>query len=93
MTAPRDAVILAAQTLEWLTTEEELFLHFCNLSGMGPMEIAQSGGSPETLAAVLDFVLLEDAHVLAAASFAGCAPELIVNARGGLPGGDAPHWT
>lgn len=51
-----------------------------------------AGADPGTLAGVLDFVLQDDARVLAFAADAGLPPEAPMRARQKLGGGDV-HWT
>ncbi|MGB1425497.1 MAG: DUF3572 family protein, partial [Paracoccaceae bacterium] len=45
------------------------------------------------LIAVLDFVMLDDAWVLAACQASGLAPEAMQIARQALPGGSMVNWT
>jgi len=45
------------------------------------------------MAAVLDFVLSEDGHVLEFTAAAGLRPEAVQEARAALPGGNLSHWT
>lgn len=84
---------LALQALGWLAEDPELTGRFLDASGLAPGDLRGLAQAPEFLAAVLDFVLAEDAHVLALAARTGLAPEAIQRARAALPGGELPHWT
>ncbi|WP_138468918.1 DUF3572 family protein [Poseidonocella sp. HB161398] len=85
------AVALAA--VAWIASEEDMLPVFLNASGM-PAEGLRTGlEDPHVLAAVLDFLLMDDAWVLAAAAQAGRDPHDFARARQALPGGNLPHWT
>lgn len=89
----KDAETFAIRALSWLASNDDMLTHFCSASGMAPGEIASMAEDPVFLAAVLDFLLLDDEWVLGFASEAGVEPEAVVRARAMLPGGDIPHWT
>ena len=84
---------IALQALGWLAEDGDRIGHFLGATGLAPGDLRGLAQEPEFLAAVLDFVLAEDAHVLALAARTGLAPEAITRARAALPGGDLPHWT
>ena len=48
---------------------------------------------PEFLGAVLDFLLMEDATVIAFCDAMGLRYDSPMQARAALPGGPGPHWT
>ena len=60
---------------------------------MAPSDLAQMAADPVFLGAVLDFVLLDDAHVLAFCSAADLPPDAPLRARQALPGGAEVNWT
>ena len=60
---------------------------------MAPDELAQRASDPEFLAAIVDFILADEASVLAYAHDAGLKPETLMQVRMALPGGQVPHWT
>ncbi|MGY6411838.1 MAG: DUF3572 domain-containing protein [Alkalilacustris sp.] len=93
MTAGEEAETVALRALAWLLGPSGLAEVFLGATGLGPGDLAQRADEPEVLAAVLDFVLMDDAWVLAFARDTGTAPESLVRARAALPGGAAPHWT
>ena len=87
------AELLAIQVLGWLLEDDELTVVFLGSTGSDAGHLRARARDPELLGAVLDFTLMDDAWVLAAAAHAGVAPEDILRARAALPGGDAPHWS
>jgi hypothetical protein len=48
---------------------------------------------PEFLGFVLDFLLSDEAALVAFAEEAGIAPDRPLRARAALPGGELPNWT
>lgn len=93
MTASAAAEALATEALLWLAGQGELLRDFLVASGAGPDEIRARAADPEFLAAVLDFVLMEEAWVLDFAADRGVKPDQVARARAQLPGGDLPHFT
>ena len=90
---PENAEIVALTALGWLVANEDLLPVFLGSSGLGEDDIRDRAHEPEFLASVVDFILMDDAWVLAFAQFAGHAPEHLWRARAGLPGGAAVNWT
>jgi hypothetical protein len=84
---------LAVAALGWMAGEPDVLGAFLVASGLAPADLRRRAAEPEVLGAVLDFVLQEDARVLAVAGVAGVPPADLVAARAALPGGDLPHWT
>jgi hypothetical protein len=89
------AQILALQALAFVAADDDLLAALPGATGPGPRPSCAPGPrTPHLLAAVVDFLLSEDARVLAFAAEAGNPPRAAVPAlRAALPGGDAPHWT
>lgn len=79
--------------LIWLGNHEDLFPVFLNSTGAAADEIARKAYDPEFLAAVLDFLLMDDVWVMAFCEQADLPPEHAVAARAALPGGGEVHWT
>ncbi len=88
-----DAETVALKALAWLAADEEMLKHFCAATGSAPAELRSSAADAEFLAAILDFLALDDLWVLGFAAEAGLPPETLAAARAALPGGDLPHWT
>jgi len=90
---PDDAEALALTALASLASDPDELAAFLAESGLGPAEIRARARDPEFLGGVLDFIMAEDSRVLALAETAGLKPEMILRARGLLPGGAQTHWT
>lgn len=88
-----EAEALALRVLEWLAGTEDLLGVFLGATGMSPEELVETASGPETLAAVVDFLLQDDRWVLECAEQLHVNPEEFARARRFLPGGDSPYWT
>lgn len=86
------AELIALNALGWLA-EADLMGAFQSATGADLDQVRAAADQPEFLGAVLDFVLSDDAWVQGAAAVQDVPPELLVEARAALPGGDLPHWT
>lgn len=87
------AETLALRALGWLAGNDELFAVFLGSTGASAGSLAEAAGQPEFLAAVLDFLLMDDAWVVAFCESEGLAYALPQQARAALPGGQVEHWT
>lgn len=87
------AEILALQALGWLAQSDDLLTVFLNATGMAERDLKSRADEPEVLAAVMDFVLMDDAWVMGVSAEAGITPETLLEVRAALPGGGDPHWT
>lgn len=87
------AETLALRALGWLAGNDDLFPVFLGATGAGLESLAMAAQSPEFLAAVLDFLLMDDAWVMAFCDAEGLAYGLPMQARAALPGGQVAHWT
>lgn len=91
---PRDAAeTLALQALGWIAAQDELASAFLGSTGASADELKTRAADPEFLGFVLDFLLQDEAALLAFCEDNGNAPDRPWRARGALPGGDLPHWT
>ncbi|MCB5409860.1 DUF3572 domain-containing protein [Pseudogemmobacter faecipullorum] len=93
MAAQDFGMTLALQGLAWLAADEDRILPFLAQSGLLASELRSRAGEPEVLAAVLDFLLSDEAMLLSFCGDLGLNPAEIAPARAQLPGGDVPHWT
>lgn len=90
----RDAAeTIALSALAWIAAQDEVFPLFLNATGCAPADLRDRVADPLFLAAVLDFLLADDATILAFAQASGLSPEAPLAARALLPGGGDPHWT
>jgi hypothetical protein len=93
MQSPDFAETLALEALGWIAAQEDLLGVFLGASGAGQHDLRARVQDPEFLAAVLDFLLMEDGWVLNFAASRARRPEDVLRARQALPGGDLPNWT
>jgi len=83
----------ALAVLGWLAGHDDLSPVFLGATGLSKDDLRALAGQAEFLAAVLDFVVQDDAWVLACCAALDWRPEEIMAIRAALPGGDLPHWT
>lgn len=79
--------------LGYIATDDELRGVFLDWSGLDGSEISSRAQEAEFHGFVLDFILQSDEMVVGVASALSCTPEMVMEARMVLPGGDTPHWT
>ena len=89
----QSAEILALEVLSWLVGNDELLPVFLGSTGTSEDDIRARAKDPEFLASVLDFLLMDDAWVVAFCEASDCAPDYPMRARAALPGGAAVNWT
>ncbi len=90
----RDAAeSLAVEALSWLAGEPDALGAFLAAAGAGPAELRARSAEPEFLGFVLDFLLSDEALLIAFCDAAGRRYEAPMRARALLPGGDLPNWT
>jgi hypothetical protein len=87
------AEALAVQALVWMAGDADLIGRFLAATGAGPADLRARAIEPEFLGFVLDFLLSEEAALVAFALAENIRPELPMRARAALPGGELPHWT
>ncbi len=87
------AEALAVQALVWMAGDADLVGRFLAATGAGPADLRARAAEPEFLGFVLDFLLSDEAALVAFASAENIRPELPMRARAALPGGELPHWT
>jgi hypothetical protein len=87
------AETLALRLLGFVAADDSLATGFVGASGLAPSELARGAGDPAVLAGLVDFILQDDATVLAAAAHLGLPPQTIPAIRRALPGGLATDWS
>ena len=87
------AEVLGIKALGWLAANEELLPVFMGASGASLSDLRDRAQDPDFLGAVLDFLLMDDAWVMAFCESATLPYEKLAEARAALPGGQQMHWT
>ena len=87
------AETIALQALAFLAGDDQALGGFVHLTGLGLGELRSAASNSEILAGVLDYVLQDEAMLLAFCAAADIRPEEPIRARAYLPGGDIPHYT
>lgn len=95
MTDPRReaAETLALQALGWMAGEDGVLTAFLAASGAAPEDLSARALEPGFLASVLDFLLTDDAWVMAFCDAAGLRYEQPMQAAMVLGGARHRHWT
>lgn len=84
---------IGIQVLGWLAGQDDLLGQFLGMTGIAADDIRTRAQDPEFLGFVLDFLLTDDALVMAFCEDMRVAVEQPMLARNALPGGDVPNWT
>lgn len=87
------AETLALEALGWLVANDDLMPVFMGSSGMSEADVRAGADDPLFLGAVLDFLMMDDAWVIAFCDTKQLAYDRIMQARAALPGGEQVHWT
>lgn len=87
------AEIVGVKALGWLAGNDELLPVFLGSTGASTEDLRDNVQEPEFLGSVLDFVLMDDAWVVAFCDAEGIDYNEIAVARAMLPGGEQIHWT
>lgn len=87
------AETVAAQALAWLAADPDLFGVFLGTSGASQDDVKALLQDPGFLGSVLDFILMDDAWVVAFCDANTLAYDAPMRARAALPGGEQVHWT
>jgi hypothetical protein len=93
MNRQESAETLALKVLTWLVTQPEELGAFMAASGASVGDLATLAGNAGFLGALLDFLLEQDARVIAFCDSEGIAYDAPMAARMALPGGQQTHWT
>lgn len=93
MAGHQSAETVALQALAWIAGNEDLLPLFLNATGASADDLRRGATRPEFLGSVLDFLLMDDAWIVAFCDAVGLNYQVPMQARAGLPGGEAVHWT
>ncbi|MGE4219556.1 MAG: DUF3572 domain-containing protein [Alphaproteobacteria bacterium] len=86
------AELMAIRALGYLADDPDRLARFVALSGMVPQDLRAQAADPAFLGGVLDFVLGDEATLVAFADAAQVKPEAVMRARYALPGAPPPEW-
>lgn len=90
----RDAAeVIAVKALGWLAASDDLLPVFLGSTGASLADLRGSAGDPSFLGSVLDFVMMDDAWVVAFCDSERLPYETPMRARQSLPGGQQVNWT
>jgi hypothetical protein len=87
---PESAETLALKGLAHVAADADSLARFLDLSGLGPEDLRARAGDPELLAAVMDFLLADDARLMAFCAAEGLTPVKAHAIRRALPGASDP---
>ena len=94
MTVTREsAEITALRALGWLAANDDLLPVFLGSTGAAVEDMRALAGDPVFLGSVLEFLMMDDAWVIAFCDAGGLPYEAVMQARAGLPGGEQVNWT
>jgi hypothetical protein len=89
----QSAETIALQSLAWLIGNEDVLPVFLGATGVSEADLRNSAQDPDFLGSVLDFILMDDAWVIACCDLQTIPYERLMEARQSLPGGGQVHWT
>ncbi|MFD3189404.1 DUF3572 domain-containing protein [Sedimentitalea sp. HM32M-2] len=87
------AETLALTALGWLLEHEELLPVFMGSSGTSAADMRDRAADPDFLGSVLDFLLMDEAWLVAFCDARSVPYDHPMQARAALPGGAQFHWT
>ena len=90
---PQEAEIYALKVTNWLISNQDLLDVFMSSTGVSEATIKSDFYDVVFLAAILDFLLLDDNWVIAACHAMQLEPAAMHTARLMLPGGERVNWT
>ena len=88
-----DAESFAAEVLGWLAEDHARIGAFLAFSGLAPGSLRAAAGDSAFLLAVLDFLMADEALLLACCESLDVPATRPAAARMALPGGAEVHWT
>ena len=94
MTLSQDAAeTIALKALTWLAGNDDLLPVFLGASGASAADLRDRAQDTEFLGFILEFLLMDDAWVMAFCAAEGLDNTAPMQARAALPGGAEIHWT
>lgn len=93
MNRQENAETIALQALGWLVGNEDLLPVFLGATGASVGDLASSAKQPAFLGSVLDFLVMDDAWVMAFCDAVNLPYHAPMQACAALPGGEQVNWT
>ncbi|MEO0486578.1 MAG: DUF3572 domain-containing protein [Pseudomonadota bacterium] len=87
------AETVALTSLGWLASNDDLLPVFLSSTGASLADLRSRVSDAEFLGSVLDFLLMDDAWVIALCDAQGWRYSDLAEARAALPGGGQVNWT
>ena len=87
------AETVGLQAVAWLAGNDELLPVFLGATGASEGDFRVGLEDPAFQGSVLDFLLMDDAWIMAFCAAQDLPPEAPMQARAALPGGESVHWT
>ena len=87
------AETLALKALSWLVTQDDLLPVFLGATGASEADVRDRAADPDFLGSVLDFLMMDDAWIIAFCDTQTVPYEHPMQARAALPGGAQVNWT
>lgn len=87
------AELVGLQLLGWMAGQDDVVARFLAATGADAADLRARAREPDFLGFVLDYLLADEAALLAACADLDLPPDAPARARASLPGGDLPHWT
>lgn len=84
---------IAIRALSWIAADEDRLMPFLAQTGVGLDDLRNAMEQPEILGFILEFLLQDEAALIAFCDENQLDYMAPVQARGALPGGADPHWT
>jgi Protein of unknown function (DUF3572). len=84
---------VALKAIAWLAGNDDLLPVFMGSTGADEAAFREGVMNPEFQASVLDFIMMDDAWVVAFCDVEAMPYDRLMQARGTLPGGAQVNWT
>ena len=91
--AQDNAETVGLQAVAWLAANDDLLPVFQGATGASEEDFRQGLSDPCFQGSVLDFLLMDDAWIVAFCDAQDLPYDLPMRARAMLPGGEQVHWT
>ena len=94
MAIARDtAEMIGLQAVAWLAANDELLPVFMGATGASEDDFRKGLQDPDFQGSVLDFLMMDDAWIVAFCDASDLSYDTPMQARAMLPGGAQMHWT